>query len=108
MSQDLPSHPHPKHNHEIALEAPLTREEREHLNTLSEEVYGKRLKWQKIMRKGQLKPSTELNGNGNPISVMRMHHFTLNEIYRTMKQILVEREEATEAEKKVTETEKVT
>jgi hypothetical protein len=84
---------------EITL--PLTRVKREELNALSLEVYGKRLRWQKILAKGQLKPSVELNNAGNAVSVMRMHHFTVSEIYRTMAQVLKDRDAAVEAAKNV-------
>jgi hypothetical protein len=83
------------------FESPPTRNQREKLNALSEAAYGQRLKWQKIMRKGQLKPSVDVNSNGNPISVMRMHHFTLEEIYKTMSQILEDRAAAEIASKEV-------
>jgi hypothetical protein len=77
--------------------ASLSREERESLNALSLEVYGKRLQWQKMMQKGQLKPTVSTDSSGKAISVMRMHHFTVEEIHKTMSQILTDRESAKKA-----------
>lgn len=77
-----------------ALVAPLTRQEREAMNTLSEAAYGKRLQWQKMLRKGEFKPETAQTSNGEALQVRRLHHFTVNEIRVTMQKILREREEA--------------
>lgn len=91
----------------VKYENPLTRKEREELSELSLQLYGKRLQWQKMLRKGQLKPSVEVDNSGKAVSVMRMHHFTVNEIYKTMQQILIDRDKAAEEAKKV-DTEKNT
>lgn len=77
-----------------ALTEPLTRKEREEMNELSTQAYGKRLQWQKMLRKGELRPETAQTSGGDSIAVRRLHHFTVNEIKLTMQKILVERAEA--------------
>lgn len=69
----------------------LTRKERDVLGDLSMEVYGRRLAWQKMLRKGEYRPDTDVDGSGNAIMVQRLHHFTLTEIYNNMEKIINER-----------------
>lgn len=91
-----------------ALMEPLTRKEREEMNTLSTQAYGKRLHWQKMLRKGELRPETAQTSGGESIAVRRLHHFTVNEIKLTMQKILTERAEAAaKAETERLEREKV-
>jgi len=76
------------------LTEPLTREEREAMNALSTEVYGKKLAWQKMLRKGEYRPTTIQTSHGDALPIKQLHRFTVNEIRLTMKKILAEREEA--------------
>ena len=80
-------------NNETIVE-PLTRNEREDLKKLSQEAYGKPLQWQKLLKKGEMRPEVIQTSSGNSIQAKRLHYFTLNEIKLTMKKILVDREEA--------------
>lgn len=73
---------------------PLTRKEREEMHALSTAAYGKRLQWQKMLRKGEYKPESTYTSNGDALQVRRLHHFTVNEIRVTMQKVLKEREEA--------------
>jgi hypothetical protein len=70
--------------------APLTRQEREGMNKLSTEAYGKRLQWQKMLRKGELRDAADMTQNGDPIKVKKLHHFTLREIFNNMNKIVTD------------------
>lgn len=88
---------------------PLTRQEREELNALSTEAYGKRLQWQKMLNKGEYRPVITTTKNGDPMAVNRLHHFTLQEIYDNMVKVIGDRKAealkvAAEKEKDVTPT----
>lgn len=72
---------------------PLMREEREELNALSLKVYGRRLEWQSVLRKGELRPETAQTANGETITIKRLHHLTVNDVALKMEKILTEREE---------------
>ncbi len=76
-----------KHNAETPV-LPLTRQEREAMNKLSADAYGKRLQWQKMLRKGELREAADMTKNGDPIKVKKLHHFTLSEIFNNMKMII--------------------
>jgi len=79
---------------EETLTEPLTRAEREMMNALSLQAYGKRLEWQKMLRKGELRPETIQTSSGDGIAGKRLHYFTVDQIRLTMKKILADREEA--------------
>lgn len=76
------------------LTEPLTRNEREEMQKLSTDAYGKPSVWQKMLRKGELRPAKTYTSAGDPIDVKRLHHFTVNEIKLTMQKIVTDREEA--------------
>lgn len=76
-----------KHNHEAPV-APLTRAEREAMHELSIKAYGKRMAWQKMLRKGELREAADMTKNGDPIKVKKLHHFTLKEIFDNMHEII--------------------
>lgn len=81
-----------------ALVAPLTRNEREDMNALSTEAYGKRLEWQKLLRKGELRPGRIVPNSGKGfLDIKRLHHFTVNEVKLKMEKILTDCAEAREA-----------
>lgn len=71
--------------------APLTRKEREAMNKLSMDAYGRRLHWQKMLRKGEYRQEAAMTKNGNPISVKRLHYFTMKEVYDTMNKVIADR-----------------
>lgn len=72
---------------------PLMREEREELNELSLKAYGKRLEWQKVLRRGELKPEVTQTANGDSVTIKRLHHLTVNDVALKMEKILTDREE---------------
>ena len=87
---------------------PLSKQEREELNALSVQAYGKHTRWQQLLRNGEYKVVTDVTRNGDPIQVKRLQHFTLNQIFSTMKKIVADNETAIakakeEAEKKRTD-----
>ena len=72
---------------------PLTRAEREELNELSLKAYGRKLAWQKMVRKGELKEETAMTSGGQPIKVKRLHQISVDEAVKRMQNVLKEREE---------------
>lgn len=78
----------------VEFGAELTRKERELLNGISLEVYGKKAAWQKMLRRGEYRAATDFTKNGQSILVQRLHHFTLTEIYNGMLKIIQERVDA--------------
>ena len=70
--------------------APLTRQEREGMHELSIKAYGKRLAWQKMLRKGELREAVDTTQNGDPIKLKKLHHFTMKEIYDNMNKIITD------------------
>ena len=82
---------------EDALMAPLTRKERDLMDDLSVQAYGRKKQWRKMLSKGEFRKEDSVTGNGKSISVMRLHHFTLQEIHNTMVEILKKNEDARKA-----------
>ena len=75
---------------------PLTRTERQGMDQLSIEAYGKRLEWQKKLNRGEKRPEVGTTAAGDPISLKRLHYFTLQEIYDNMVKIIAENKAAAE------------
>lgn len=76
---------------ENPLLEPLTRQEREEMKELSAKAYGKSGQWQKMLRKGELRPGTWRANSGKLMEGKILHNFTVNEIKKTMEKILADR-----------------
>lgn len=76
---------------ENPLLEPLTRQEREEMKELSNRAYGKSGQWQKMLRKGELRPGTWRASSGQLMEGKILHHFTVNEIKKTMEKIVADR-----------------
>ena len=73
---------------------PLTKADRATFNELSVKAYGKYTRWQQLMRKGEYEVVTAVTNNGDPIQIKRLKHFTLDQIFSTMKKIINDQEAA--------------
>jgi len=73
---------------------PLTRAERDLMNAMSLDAYGKANHWKKMLKNGENRPENAVSANGNPMKVSRLHHYTVAEIKTKMETLLRERQEA--------------
>lgn len=72
----------------------MTRNEREAMNDLSLQVFGRKSYWQKLLRKGELYEDDAMTANGTPIKVKRLKYLTVEDILAKMKQQIESRKEA--------------
>lgn len=72
----------------------MTRQEREAMNDLSLQVFGRKSYWQKLLRKGELYEADDMTSNGTPIKVKKLKYLTVEDILAKMKQQIETRKEA--------------
>lgn len=72
----------------------MTRQERMELCELSLQVYGRRYAWQKMLRKGELVEEKAVSNNGNPLTIKRLKHLTLEDVLARMEKVIADKQEA--------------
>lgn len=72
----------------------MTRQERLALCDLSLQVYGRKYAWQKMLNKGELVEEKAVSNNGNPLTIKRLKHLTLEDVLARMEKIINDKKEA--------------
>jgi hypothetical protein len=77
----------------------ISKQERVQLDAQSQEAFGKKSQWRKLLDKGEYVPEQARTGNGQLVDVKRLQVLSLETIKLRMEKIIEEKKAALEAAK---------